>query len=405
MADFFQNGVVATLHNLTGRPLSELEAELLGWSSTTPMALIIPSLFAELEGDALESIVGDVAQIPYLDRVIIGLDRADEGEYRAAKEFFARLPQDHSVLWNDGPRLRAVDAELAAAGLAPGEEGKGRNVWYCLGYLHSLGHIKAVALHDADVRTYEREMVARLLYPVVHPSFDYGFAKGYYWRSDGEQLNGRVMRLLVTPLVRALKQTIGSSDYLEFLDSFRYPLAGECSMRTSVSQVLRIPSDWGLEVGMLAEVHRHCAVDAVCQVDIAGAYDHKHQELSEDDPGAGLNKMSYDIAKAVFRKLAADGIPLSADLFHTLSAATYSIALDMIDRYQADATMNGLHYDRQTEEAAAAVFAKAILNAGKRFLEHPRETRFIPSWTQVRASKPQILEAIRTAVDADNAEA
>lgn len=45
MADFYQNGVVTTLHNLSRRPTEELEAELLRFSQKRPMALILPSLF------------------------------------------------------------------------------------------------------------------------------------------------------------------------------------------------------------------------------------------------------------------------------------------------------------------------------------------------------------------------
>ena len=72
-------------------------------------------------------------------------------------------------------------------------------------------------------------MLARLFYPVAHPAFSYQFCKGYYFRLAEGRLKGRVSRLLVTPLLRALKIVLGSSEYLEYLDSFRYPLAGEFS--------------------------------------------------------------------------------------------------------------------------------------------------------------------------------
>ena len=49
MADFYQNGVVTTLHNLASRSTEALEAELLRFSQKRPMALILPSLFSELE--------------------------------------------------------------------------------------------------------------------------------------------------------------------------------------------------------------------------------------------------------------------------------------------------------------------------------------------------------------------
>ena len=57
MADFYQNGIVTTLHNLSERPIDELENELLTFSQKRPMGLILPSLFSELEGTALTHIV------------------------------------------------------------------------------------------------------------------------------------------------------------------------------------------------------------------------------------------------------------------------------------------------------------------------------------------------------------
>ena len=45
-------------------------------------------------------------------------------------------------------------------------------------------------------------LLARLCYPVAHPSLGFDFCKGYYARVT-EKLNGRVMRLLITPRLRA----------------------------------------------------------------------------------------------------------------------------------------------------------------------------------------------------------
>ena len=53
MGDFYQNGIVTTLHNLSDRSIEELERELLDFSRERPLGLILPSLFSELEGEAL----------------------------------------------------------------------------------------------------------------------------------------------------------------------------------------------------------------------------------------------------------------------------------------------------------------------------------------------------------------
>jgi glucosyl-3-phosphoglycerate synthase len=129
---------------------------------------------------------------------------------------------------------------------------------------------------DCDIVTYNRELLARLCYPVAKSNLDYEFCKGYYARVT-DRLHGRVTRLFVTPLIRSLKQIIGRIDFLEYLDSFRYILAGEFSMRADLARINRIPGDWGLEVGVLAEVYRNCSLRRICQVEIADKYEHKHQ--------------------------------------------------------------------------------------------------------------------------------
>ena len=402
MGDFYQNGIVTTLHNLVRRPVEDIEADLSRFSKARPMSLVLPSLYSELEGPALKNIVHELTKVPYLSEIVIGLDRADEAQYRHALEYFSELPQPFRVLWNDGPRLKALDAKLKAQNLAPTEMGKGRNVWYCFGYVLASGVSKSVALHDCDILTYQRDLLARLIYPVANPNFNYMFCKGYYARVADSKMNGRVSRLLVTPLLRSLKKVCGSNEILEYLDSFRYPLAGEFSFRTDVINDLRIPSDWGLEIGVLSEMKRNHATNRLCQVDIADVYDHKHQELSPEDASKGLSKMSLDIAKALFRKLATNGEVFSTEKIRTIKAAYFRIALDFVETYQNDAIINGLDFDRHKEEKAVELFAKNVMEAGHYFLDNPMDTPFIPSWNRVTSALPDIREQLLEAVELDN---
>ena len=204
------------------------------------------------------------------------MDKANESQAKKAWSFFKKLKLPFSILWNDGPNLKKVDDELKVKGLAPKEMGKGRNVWYCMGYILSLGDTEAIALHDCDILTYNKNLLARLVYPVANPRFNFDFCKGYYPRVSDNKVRGRVARLLVTPLLRALEKTIGFKEYISFIDSFRYPLAGEFSFRRRVLKDIRIPFDWGLEIGVLSEMYRNYAGNRLCQVDIADNYDHKH---------------------------------------------------------------------------------------------------------------------------------
>jgi len=401
MADFYQNGIITTLHNLHQRSLDDLESELRRFKQKRPMALVLPSLYSELEGEALSNIVQELSKVDYLDDIIIGLDRASEDQYRKALEFFKPLNQSFKLLWNDGPRLQGIDKKLKQKNLSPKELGKGRNVWFCFGYVLAADRAQSVALHDCDIVTYDRSMVARLLYPVANPNFNYKFCKGFYARVAEGKMNGRVTRLLVTPLVRALKKVYGQNDYLDYIDSFRYPLAGEFSFRTDVINDLRIPSDWGLEIGVLSELNRNYANNRICQADIADSYDHKHQDLSPEDTAKGLSKMSIDICKALFRKLATNGVVFNSETFRAIKATYFRIALDFVETYYNDAQMNGLDLDVHSEEAAIEMFAENVLIAGQDFLENPMETPFIPSWNRVISALPNLQNEFIDAVDAD----
>lgn len=404
IADFLQNGEITTLHDLHNRSVKSIEIELQEIAKASPMALVLPCLFSELEGPALGRIVDELCKVKYLNQIIIGLDRANEAQFEYAKKYFARLPQEHKILWNDGRRMQAVHQILEREELAPNERGKGYNVWYCMGYFLSRGNAKILALHDCDILTYERGLLAKLLYPLANPQFDFKFCKGYYYRQANNKLNGRVMRLLVSPLVRSLKKTFHHSPFLDYLGSFRYPLSGEFSMTADVVTSVRIPYDWGLEIGILDDVYRNYHLNKICQVDIANAYDHKHQELSVRDRDRGLSRMSIDICKALFRKMAANGQIFSQEIFRTIKATYYRTALNYIKRYHSDAVMNGLTLDRHNEEKAVELFAQSIIHAGNAFLQNPQLRPVIPSWNRVISADTNILHKIFDAVEADNRE-
>jgi glucosyl-3-phosphoglycerate synthase len=401
MADFHQNGNITTLHNLRTRSLDDLTYELSAFAETRRISLILPCLYSELEGPALDNILDELSGVPYLHRIIIGLDQADEAQFRHAQTFFSRLPQNHVVIWNDSPRMKALGQRLDDLGLAPKEPGKGKNVWSCMGYLIACADSAVMAIHDCDILTYKSEMLARLVYPVANPTFPYQMAKGYYPRIDDKKLNGRVTRLLVSPLLIALKRVVGDRDYLDYLRSFRYPLSGEFALRTQTLPDLRIPSDWGLEIGVLSEAWRNLAPQSVCQVEIADAYDHKHQNLSPEDASRGLSRMSTDICKAIFRKLASDGTVFTPNLFRTLKATYYRLALDLLESYYNDAKMNGLTIDRHKEEKSVELFAENIIRAGQVFLDNPNVSPFIPTWNRVHAADSDFLYDLKRAAAED----
>ncbi len=402
MGDFSQNGIISTLHDFGTRSTSEIEKDLLKFAKERKMELILPCLYSELEGSALPKIVDEISKTKYLDHVIVGLDKANETQAKKAWKFFKKLKTRFSLLWNDGPALKKLDQELKKKDLSPNELGKGRNVWYCIGMSIARDTARSVALHDCDINTYDRRMLAKLFYPVVNPLFNFEFCKGYYPRVASGKMNGRVARLLVFPLLTALEKTIGKSDYLNFMRSFKYPLAGEFSFRRNVLPELRISSDWGIEVGILSEMQRSFSPQNICQVDLADTYDHKHQVLSIDDETKGLSRMSIDIIKTFIKKLATQGNSFSREKFRSLKATYYRSALDLIDIYRSDAYMNGLKFDSHTEEKAVELFAINIMKAGEAFILNPMDTPFIPTWSRVKSAIPDFLGRLEKVVNEDN---
>lgn len=402
MSDFFQTGAIATLHRLGPTNLAHLEGELTEFSKETPIALVLPCHIREVGTKALRGILRELKHVPYLSQIVVGVDGAPGiRQWRKARHCFAQLPQKPVLLWNDGPRLQALRRKLETQELDAGPSGKGRNVWTCLGYVLASDQARMVAVHDCDIVTYNRELLARLCYPVAHPALGFDFCKGYYARVSS-QLNGRVMRLFVTPLIRALKSILGLHPFLVFMDTFRYPLSGEVALDTDMVRRLRIPHDWALEVGMLAEVFRNTAPRAICQSELCENYDHKHQELSPRDEERGLNKMAADIAKAFFRRMAAEGIKLDSGLFDTLLSAYSRQAEDTLRFYGADAVINGLKYPRHEEETAVATFVRSIRNAAETYQKDPLWSPLIPNWNRIESALPNFLDELRDAVREDN---
>ena len=402
MGDFYQTETFSTLHRLNKKNVEQLEEQLQEFCETRPIALVLPCLYSELKRKALKEILKKLKDVSYLNEIVITLGRASEEEFRHAREFFSVLPKNHKIIWDDGERISSLFNLLRENGLDAGESGKGRAAWIAYGYVLAEDTSEVIVLHDCDILTYSRELLARLCYPLANPNMDYEFCKGYYSRVT-DRMYGRVTRLFISPAIRALKKIFGPLPFLVYLDSFRYPLAGEFSMKTDLVRVNRIPADWGLEVGSLAEVFRNVSLKRICQVDIADNYEHKHQQVSPDDQTGGLLKMCADISKSLFRTLSSEGVTFSDSIFNTLLVTYLKIAQDTIKMYEDDAAINGLFFDRHAEGLAVETFANGIRIASRQFLEDPLGSPLIPNWSRVTSAIPDILDMLQEAVEKDNA--
>lgn len=401
MADFYQTGIITTLHKLGTSSLERLELEMQTLVRTRPVTLVLPALYSEFEGKAMPKIVEELAKVKYLQEIVLILARASDKEFQKARVFMEPIPYKVKIIHNDSKRIHEIYDTFRRNGLDTGEDGKGRSAWLAYGYVIGTAKSYAIALHDCDIVTYSRTMLARLCYPVVNQALDFVFCKGFYSRVTNK-LHGRVTRLMITPLVRSIQKLYDEHDFLTFLDSFRYPLAGEFCMTVDMARVNRIPWDWGLEVGSLAEVYRNYSPRRVCQVDIAENYEHKHQSLSPDDPEKGLMKMTVDICKSLFRTLASGGMVFSDGFFKSLLVTYLRQAEEAIMKYEADAAINGLEFDRHEEAKAVDAFAKALSLGAQAFLNDPLGMPLIPNWNRVISAIPGIVDMLKKAVDEDN---
>jgi glucosyl-3-phosphoglycerate synthase len=401
MGDFFQGGEITTLHKLGKGNLERAEFELQEFARKRPIALILPCLHTDLKSQALKVIIEELKNVNYIRELIVALGPTEKSEFKYAKKIFSEVPFKTTVIWNTGERILDIYDTIRSLGLYIGEIGKGRFIWTAYGYILSQDEFHTIVHHNCDILTYSREILARLCYPLSNPNYTYRFCKGYYSRVT-DRLHGRATRLLITPLVRALISIIGCIPILSFFDSFRYLLSPEFAIDTRLARVNRLPSDWSFEVGVLTEVYRNISIRNICQVDITEEYEHKHQILSPDDATKGLNKMCVDICLSMFSTLASEGIVFTSGSFETLVATFDKMAREIINKYEDDAGLNGLLFDRYGESNVVDVFKTSITEAAERTKKNPLGTPLISSWQRVISRTPDVLSIIQEAVQKDN---
>ncbi|MFC4356720.1 glycosyl transferase family 2 [Halobium salinum] len=341
---------------------------------TDDTVVVVPMTEREYAGLAAERVLAELERVDPA-RVVVPL-RAPAERAGPFRDWLAEFDLDLDVLWCDGPHVAAL---LADHGLG-GARGKGRDVWLALG--HALaGDQRYVVCHDADTRSYRADYVPRLLFPL---SRGHEFSKGYYARVENGRLYGRLFRLFYVPLVRALADA-HHAPVVDYLDSFRYALAGEFAATADLAAELRIERSWGLEVGTLADAFRVAGVEGSAQVDL-GRYEHDHRAVGGP---TGLSDMSEAVGEALLRTVEGAGV---APDYDTLGDRYLTTARGLVDSYAADAAFNALDYDRAGEREQVEQYAEAISPPGE-------DTR-LPAWTDA----PFDAEAVVAAATDDLAE-
>ncbi|MDH7506559.1 MAG: glucosyl-3-phosphoglycerate synthase [Candidatus Thermoplasmatota archaeon] len=358
-----------------------------------PVSLILPMLYNEIKSEALANIIKQLNKCTYLNEVIIALAAKNKKEFEHVKKFFSKLKLNKIVMWCDSPELENLLLHLQSQGLnIKRYSGKGKDVWLAIG-IASI-HSYAIALHDADIQNYNSIIPTRLIYPILEPELDFKFNKGFYARTsiDKTIMYGRVFRLFLHPLLRALIDLLNHEpNFIRFLRAFRYPLSGEFALTSDLAQDLDIPPDWGIEIVVMAEIYRNTTIKRICQTDL-GFYDHKHQTLGDSD--RGLVRMSAEIFKSLLRVLIEeDHIQVSKPFLLSLRVLYQKHAKDCIRKYNADARINGIKYDRHLEETTVEKFSQELMSTGNKYMIKPVGSR-LPDWLRTISARAKIKEEI-----------
>jgi len=383
---------ITTLHDLN-LDVNTLKKQIDDIATERPVSVVMPMLYSEIKNDALANIVNELNKCTYLKEIIIPLAAQSEKEFTHVKRFFKKLKLPKLIMWCNGSQIENLLVQLKTEGLDFSKyRGKGRDVWLALGIANIRSY--AIALHDADIQAYNEVIPTKLLYPLLEPELDFKFNKGYYARVNIKRtiMYGRVFRLFLHPLFCSLIDTIGNElDFIRFLRSFRYPISGEFALTSDLARDLDLPGDWGIEVGVMAEVYRNVAMKRICQTDL-GFYEHKHQIVGDDE--SGLIKMAGDIFRTLLRVLVEeDHIQVSRPFLLSLRVLYLRNAQDSIRKYHADARINGIEYDRHLEETMVEKFSQQIMIGGNKYMLKPVGTR-IPDWLRTISAKKKIREEL-----------
>ena len=398
---------ITSFYLLDQRP-TEMSKNLQFHSKWKKAVLVVPLLATEFTDPAnlpvFENIVKHLAQVEYLSHIIFGLDGANDSEAEALAAILKTYGlQEFLIQHNDGSGFASIYQKLSEAGFRLDEPGKGRNMFLSFGIALALG-AQCIGVVDADIRTFERQMVDRLFYPVV--VLNYQFSKAFYARLKDEQLFGRAKRLLLDPLLIALKRKFTDTQedkvlrIVDYLLNFHYQLSGEVAFENSLLRRMHFATNWGVEIFTLIEVYRKAST--IAQVEILdGAYDHKHQPMSQEDSSRGIHKMGVDIVTTLLSALVIEeGLEISDHFIRDLTLTYLDIADQLIKMYADNAAFSGLKYDRNEEESAVrSVFKNAILFAGDLLLSPYRLTdRFLSFITANEEFRPFIESGLAQAI-------
>ena len=221
------------------------------------VTVIIPALN---EAETIGSVIGLVKKSPIVSEIIVMDDKSDDTTVTVAREAGATVYT--STMLGKGASMR--EGILFA-----GNE-----------FLLFL---------DADIMTYPEDIAELMTGPLSDGRAD--FVKSVFTRQAG-----RVTELVAKPLLRLL---------FPELAGFAQPLSGMVAGKKSMLQKLELENDYGVDIGMLIDIHLMGA--RIAEVNI-GYIENRMQSWEQ------LSKMSLEVQRAIIRR----GEPLQSKEGDTL---------------------------------------------------------------------------------------
>ncbi len=307
MSDFHQPGVVTALPRLRDRPIEDLEGEIRALTPKFPVALVLPMIPSEMDRPALAGILDELCQVDYLDTLARLAQPRDAGATTSGP--CAISPATRGGRSSSGANRRpCAGSRRSSSGLGSTSARRARGApagWRWGSCSPRSGRTTSPSSTPMSSTSGARCSRGSCCPRSIRSSTTTSSRPTTPATRTGS--TGASPGSTSSPLLSAFRRLIGADPFIRYMASFRYPLSGEFAVQRDLASRMRLPSDWGLEIVSLFEARRHRAPVRMCQVEIAERYDHKHQELSADDAGAGLHRMAREIGTHLMRTLAAAG--------------------------------------------------------------------------------------------------
>jgi hypothetical protein len=268
--------------------------------------------------------------------------------------------------------------------------GKGAALWLTT----PITQGDVICFTDSDIMNFSKEFVIALCNPIIeswHQGKEgFSMVKACYRRlTVGFDpivrkyiFGGRVTRLLAVPLLRVLTRVF--PEVFSGMDSLRYPLAGEFSIRKQLLESIHFPNDYSIEFSMLKQALRQVDRSSLGQVDLE-VFHHIGQSP------IGLEKMVKQIVNCLMKQLDEEGIKLSgADKMRILSEYMDEVCAQL-PRYEE--AFSGVQKSVSSELGMEVSYSKETdINSYCRFLRILGEALgedslvrqlILPSWTEV----------------------